>query len=440
MYIRDSTSDSGNNLNFTVPRDIYSPPLTPLANPAISSNKGAKLYTTTLAPSPELLSGNVNSPILLPKKFAAGKPVISASMTQDPNDLHNAASSHSMPMTCGNVGITDPLFHSSDYFSLFCPNNSVLSQNQLIPPAQNLFMSHNYVSSATSQQGNTAAHMPSGNGLEFGANRAHGKDSLFPYDNPQNTFPLTNSRRHQNMPSHMRGAFANNNGSLSSSSALPESPDLGMMRAPLFAGSLSDISTYRNDFRSTELGGGENGIMGSSSVLLDANRYIPHHHNVEVSGETFHRDMESASAFQLPFDSAFMTNASSNFENNLAAMNGPSMNGTNNVLPHLNSQDIGNLGSCKYQCNHPGCTRSFEKLTQLRSHTKTHSMEKPYVCENCEMRFSRNHDLKRHQRIHSGVRPYNCGNCGKSFIRLDALSRHLKVNNGRGCKSRLKKD
>lgn len=38
------------------------------------------------------------------------------------------------------------------------------------------------------------------------------------------------------------------------------------------------------------------------------------------------------------------------------------------------------------------------------------------------------------------MRPYVCEHCAKSFLRLDALNRHLKVNNGKGCRTRPKKD
>jgi hypothetical protein len=92
-----------------------------------------------------------------------------------------------------------------------------------------------------------------------------------------------------------------------------------------------------------------------------------------------------------------------------------------------------------YRCSYAKCDKVFDKFQNLKSHVKTHSCERPYVCQTCNMRFSRNHDLKRHERIHSGLRPYNCEYCGKSFLRLDALNRHLKVDNGKGCRSRIKK-
>ncbi|KAI3640805.1 hypothetical protein MIR68_001683 [Amoeboaphelidium protococcarum] len=97
-------------------------------------------------------------------------------------------------------------------------------------------------------------------------------------------------------------------------------------------------------------------------------------------------------------------------------------------------------GQQLYACDFPGCNKQFDKYHNLKSHVKSHSVERPYACETCGLRFSRNHDLKRHERIHAGVRPYVCEYCQKSFLRLDALNRHLKVNNGRGCRTRVKKD
>jgi uncharacterized Zn-finger protein len=109
-----------------------------------------------------------------------------------------------------------------------------------------------------------------------------------------------------------------------------------------------------------------------------------------------------------------------------------------------------------FHCEHPGCSKTFDRIHNLKSHFKTHTGDRPFVCSTCGTGFSRNHDLKRyifasndsHERIHSGVRPYVCSSCNKSFLRLDALNRHLKVNvifsyliqGGRGCRGARRKD
>ncbi|KAL1919398.1 uncharacterized protein VTP21DRAFT_2091 [Calcarisporiella thermophila] len=76
-----------------------------------------------------------------------------------------------------------------------------------------------------------------------------------------------------------------------------------------------------------------------------------------------------------------------------------------------------------YKCTYSGCGKGFTRLYNLKSHMRTHVVDKPYRCTRCSQAFSRNHDLKRHMKIHDGIKPYLCG-CGKAFSRMDALRRH----------------
>ncbi|KAK9720185.1 hypothetical protein K7432_004334 [Basidiobolus ranarum] len=77
-----------------------------------------------------------------------------------------------------------------------------------------------------------------------------------------------------------------------------------------------------------------------------------------------------------------------------------------------------------YRCDFPSCEKTFRRLYNLKSHTRTHTDDRPFKCGQCEQAFSRNHDLKRHQKIHSGLKPFECNGCGKKFSRMDALGRH----------------
>ncbi|KAK3843113.1 MAG: A designed zinc finger protein bound To Dna [Linnemannia gamsii] len=70
------------------------------------------------------------------------------------------------------------------------------------------------------------------------------------------------------------------------------------------------------------------------------------------------------------------------------------------------------------------CDKVFARLYNLKSHSRTHTNERPFVCSHCQLSFARNHDLKRHVKIHGGDKPFKCNGCGKSFSRLDALGRH----------------
>ncbi|KAI8598441.1 hypothetical protein EDD21DRAFT_309394, partial [Dissophora ornata] len=87
-----------------------------------------------------------------------------------------------------------------------------------------------------------------------------------------------------------------------------------------------------------------------------------------------------------------------------------------------------------YPCTFEGCDKVFARLYNLKSHSRTHTNERPFVCNHCQLAFSRNHDLKRHVKIHGGDKPFKCSGCGKSFSRLDALGRHRgNAKNRAGC-------
>jgi len=61
--------------------------------------------------------------------------------------------------------------------------------------------------------------------------------------------------------------------------------------------------------------------------------------------------------------------------------------------------------SCRYIC--PYCNKGFTRPSSLRTHTFSHTGEKPFVCSEpcCGRKFSVQSNLRRHLRIHRSNKP-----------------------------------
>ena len=68
----------------------------------------------------------------------------------------------------------------------------------------------------------------------------------------------------------------------------------------------------------------------------------------------------------------------------------------------------------------PHCARSFYTRQEMEAHVRTHTGDKPFICDLCNKGSSRAHHLKRHiETVHSGR---NCELCGYKAHGLKALS------------------
>lgn len=95
------------------------------------------------------------------------------------------------------------------------------------------------------------------------------------------------------------------------------------------------------------------------------------------------------------------------------------------LLATLKSHSLIHKGELPFKC--PQCPHRARLQQSLVMHIRTHTRERPYTCPHCPATFTTSSNRAKHVRYHSDATPYRCDKCPKAYSRKKDLLDHMSI-------------